>query len=104
LSAPQPTRSLHPPELVHDRRSTSVVASERVLVSAWKSPFFSAFIRLRAVGEAALGAQNLVQAVAALAAEDARRQIQRHMIGVLPLDADVADADFRLHRVRLVTT
>ena len=43
-----------------------------------------------------------MQAVAALAAENANREVDRHVVRVLARNADVADAHLRLHRVRLV--
>ena len=56
----------------------------------------------RAVGQAALGAQHAVQPVAAFAAEDLDREIQRQVVLVLARQADVADADLGLHRARPV--
>ena len=43
-----------------------------------------------------------MQAIASLAAEDANRQIERHVIGMVARDADVPYADFGLHRIGLV--
>ena len=57
---------------------------------------------LRAVGQAALGAQHLVQPVAALAAENPDGQVERHVVRVVARDAELPDAHFGLHRVRLV--
>ena len=59
-------------------------------------------VRLRAVCQPTGRAQHLMQAVAALAAEDPDGEVHRHVIRMVARDADVADADFRLHRVRLV--
>ena len=59
-------------------------------------------VGLRAVGQPALGPQHLVQAVAALAAEDPDGQVERHVVGMVARDAELPDADLRLHRVRLV--
>ena len=85
-------------------RSTSPVASERVLVSATKSPLSLRVVHvgLRAVGQPALGPQHLMQAIAALAAEDADGQIERHVVGVVARDADGPDADLGLHGIGLV--
>ena len=59
-------------------------------------------VGLRAVGQPTLGPQHLMQAIAALAAKDADREIERHEVGVVPRNADVPDADFGLHRIGLV--
>ena len=85
-------------------RSASPVVSERVSVSATMSPAsLSAFdVGRRAVGQPALGAQHVVQPVAAFAAEDLDREVERQVVGVLARHADVADADLGLHRVGLV--
>ena len=56
----------------------------------------------RAVGQALLGAQHLLQAVGALAAEDLHRLVERQVVLVLARQGQVADADLGLHRVRLV--
>ena len=59
-------------------------------------------IRRRAVGETALRAQHLLQPVGALAAEDLHRLIHRQIVVVLARDAELPDANLRLHRVGLV--
>ena len=43
-----------------------------------------------------------MQPVRALAAENAQRQVERHVVGLVAFDPEVADADFGLHRIRLV--
>ena len=66
-------------------RSASPVVSDRVSVSATKSPASLQRVDVgrRAVGEAALGSQHAVQAVAAFAAEDLDREVERHVVRVL---------------------
>ena len=54
-------------------------------------------VRRGAVGQAALGAQHAVQPVAAFAAEDLHRDVERQVVAVPARQADVADADLGLH-------
>ena len=51
-----------------------------------------------AVGEAAIGAQHALQPVAAFAAEDLHRQVERHVVLVSAADGELADADLGLDR------
>ena len=59
-------------------------------------------VGLRAVGQPALRPQHLVQPIGALAAENADRQVERHVVRMVAPDADVPDAHLGLHGVRLV--
>ncbi len=59
-------------------------------------------LRLRAVGEAALGPKHLVEPVAAFAAEDADREVHSHVIRVLPRNPQMPDPHFGLDRVGFV--
>ena len=66
-------------------RSASTVVSVRVSVSAMIGPglLVGVHVGRRAVGEAAIRPQHALQPVAALAAEDLHRQVQRQVVGVI---------------------
>ena len=59
-------------------------------------------VRRRAVGQPALRAQHAVQPVGPFAAEHLDRQIPGQVVGMLPRDRQLTDADLGLHRVGLV--
>ena len=59
-------------------------------------------VGLRAIGQTALRAQDVVETVAPLAAQNPDGEVDGHVVRMLARNADVADPDFGLHRVRLV--
>ncbi len=59
-------------------------------------------VGLRAIGEAAVRAQDTVETIATFPTEDLEREVEREIVGMLAWHTDVPDPDLGLHRARTI--